>query len=145
MPPDYLIGANAPFKLGSAEASGEALSPGESEERLWKTNVKGSCLYTEKDIDKLPPALLEAKVLPGAFITSVVQTLLGTKAGIEILGLEGYFILDEPDRPRPKGPPPMADSEKKYKPLTDEQKREYRSLMDSTWMKSMMRVTSIGF
>ncbi len=104
MPPSYLTDAKPPFKLGSAEVSGEVLADEGGGDRLWETSVKGTCLYTKRDIEKLPKALLEARIGPGAFITMVTQTLFGTKEGLKILGLERYNVLEETSKPRPFDP-----------------------------------------
>ena len=94
MPPSYLIGANEPFKIGSAEISGELVSEEGSDEPKWRTQIIPNCLYTEQDAHKLPPAMLEKRIGPGALITGVIQTLLGTHEGIRILGLEEYNIIE---------------------------------------------------
>jgi hypothetical protein len=58
----------------------------------WKVSMASSCLYDRSNAGDLPALVQE--VGPGAFMTGVTQTLLGTAYGQELLGLKGYTVPD---------------------------------------------------
>jgi hypothetical protein len=133
MPPNYLIGANKPFKLGSADLSGELVTEEGSDEPKWRTQIMATCPFTEKDAHKLPPVLIEKRIGPGALITGVVQTLLGTLEGIKILGLEEYNIIEADSVRESKPYDPIKDNQFKPEVGTHEYYEWLLNPLDVKW------------
>jgi hypothetical protein len=80
-------------KIGRVSYSGKLVQGASAYSKPeWKVSMASTCLYNQSNSADLPE--LVRQVGPGAFMTAVIQTLLGTEFGMDLMGLKGYSIPD---------------------------------------------------
>ncbi|MBS1798120.1 MAG: hypothetical protein JSS81_30170 [Acidobacteria bacterium] len=89
--PSFIIPKPEPLKIGRVIYSGNLVDAG-SGKMKWNTSIIISTPYNQNNAESLPPKLREFGT--GTVISSIMQSLFGTTAGIKLLGLEDYKIPD---------------------------------------------------